>query len=330
MPIPTTIADLSTTAALNSPAGSDNLSTADDYLRAVQGIVKTVYTDASARSETLTNKTVNLTSNTLSGTTAQFNTALSDGDFATLAGSETLTNKALNGTLGATTPSTVVATTGTFKNASMTNPVTLTGNSVNTTYGMLTFNNVDTNTGAIGIWGGADNDLRFNVPTAGSHIFRVNNVTQAVIDASGNVGVGVTPAGTGGCLQLKSGITFPATQSASTDANTLDDYEEGTWTPSPISLTVVGTPTYSGTYTKIGNYVFITAVISSTTSTAAVADTTRFSGLPFAASSVSGMGSSIITATTTGTAGGLVTGSTYVTGGWAASTNVRFTAWYQV
>ena len=44
---------------------------------------------------TLTNKTVNLTSNTLTGTIAQFNTALSDGDFATLAGSETLTNKTL-------------------------------------------------------------------------------------------------------------------------------------------------------------------------------------------------------------------------------------------
>ncbi|HKO43317.1 MAG TPA: hypothetical protein VJU84_08505 [Pyrinomonadaceae bacterium] len=42
---------------------------------------------------TLTNKTFNLTSNTLSGTTAQFNSALSDNDFATLAGTETLTNK---------------------------------------------------------------------------------------------------------------------------------------------------------------------------------------------------------------------------------------------
>ena len=46
---------------------------------------------------TLTNKTVNLTSNTLSGTVAQFNTALSDGDFGTLAGAETLTNKTING-----------------------------------------------------------------------------------------------------------------------------------------------------------------------------------------------------------------------------------------
>jgi len=48
-----------------------------------------------AGTETLTNKTVNLTSNTLTGTKAQFNTAMSDADFATLAGTETLTNKTL-------------------------------------------------------------------------------------------------------------------------------------------------------------------------------------------------------------------------------------------
>lgn len=61
----------------------------------------TAVTDADlaslAGTETLTNKTVNLSSNTLSGTTAQFNTALSDNDFATLAGTETLTNKTITG-----------------------------------------------------------------------------------------------------------------------------------------------------------------------------------------------------------------------------------------
>jgi hypothetical protein len=46
-------------------------------------------------SQTLTNKTVNLADNTLTGTKAQFNAALSDADFVTLAGAETLTNKAL-------------------------------------------------------------------------------------------------------------------------------------------------------------------------------------------------------------------------------------------
>jgi hypothetical protein len=58
------------------------------------------------------------------------------------------------------------------------------------------------------------------------------------------------------------GITFPATQSASSDANTLDDYEEGTWTPVFIAQTgTLGTVTYenrNATYTKIGNTVFIT------------------------------------------------------------------------
>lgn len=48
-----------------------------------------------AGAATLTNKTIALGSNTVSGTTAQFNTALTDGDFTTLAGTETLTNKTL-------------------------------------------------------------------------------------------------------------------------------------------------------------------------------------------------------------------------------------------
>ena len=50
-----------------------------------------------ASSGTMTNKTINLANNTVTGTTAQFNTALSDGSFATLAGSEALTNKTING-----------------------------------------------------------------------------------------------------------------------------------------------------------------------------------------------------------------------------------------
>jgi hypothetical protein len=45
--------------------------------------------------DTFTNKSINLSNNTLSGTVAQFNTALSDDNFATLTGTESLTNKTL-------------------------------------------------------------------------------------------------------------------------------------------------------------------------------------------------------------------------------------------
>jgi microcystin-dependent protein len=64
---------------------TDNTS-AHDATGGVVGLTKT---------QTLTNKTINLTSNTLTGTKAQFNAALSDADFATIAGTETLTSKTL-------------------------------------------------------------------------------------------------------------------------------------------------------------------------------------------------------------------------------------------
>jgi hypothetical protein len=73
------------------------------------------------------------------------------------------------------------------------------------------------------------------------------------------------------------GITFNGDTAA---ANALDDYEEGTWTPTVISLTVVGTPTYTGRYTKVGRLVSFDLQIYSTTSTAATSGVTVFS-LPF-------------------------------------------------
>ena len=56
--------------------------------------------------------------------------------------------------------------------------------------------------------------------------------TNGVTTNSGTL-ISATTIGVGGATPSTSGagITFPATQSASTDANTLDDYEEGTFTP---------------------------------------------------------------------------------------------------
>ena len=79
------------------------------------------------------------------------------------------------------------------------------------------------------------------------------------------------------------GITFPATQSASSDANTLDDYEEGTLTTSfssPVNLT--GTPALGkGRYTKVGRLVSIQGEITGYSITTANTFTYFVMTLPF-------------------------------------------------
>jgi hypothetical protein len=71
------------------------------------------------------------------------------------------------------------------------------------------------------------------------------------------------PAATGtvvltGTTPTLNGITFPATQVPSADANTLDDYEEGSWTPTVfLNATQQTTSPATGTYVKIGKVVFI-------------------------------------------------------------------------
>ena len=68
-----------------------------------------------------------------------------------------------------------------------------------------------------------------------------------------------------GVARATSGLLFNADTA---DANKLDDYEEGTWTPNQGSLNVVGTFSSSGKYTKIGNLVHIEGKVSGTTSVA--------------------------------------------------------------
>jgi hypothetical protein len=93
------------------------------------------------------------------------------------------------------------------------------------------------------------------------------------------IGVGGATAAASGA-----GITFPATQSASSDANTLDDYEEGTFTP---TLTSGGTGiTYAnqkGAYTKIGRLVTFQIALDLSAVTPAAGQIT-IGGLPFTSS----------------------------------------------
>jgi len=67
------------------------------YLDGVTSAIQTQLDDKStaSKTETFTNKSISLGSNTVTSTLAQLNTAISDADVASLAGTETLTNKTL-------------------------------------------------------------------------------------------------------------------------------------------------------------------------------------------------------------------------------------------
>jgi hypothetical protein len=105
----------------------------------------------------------------------------------------------------------------------------------------------------------------------GGMILPSTTLTTPIVSTTMGVG-GATPSTSG------AGITFPATQSASTNANTLDDYEEGTWTPT-LS---VGTCGNAGcVYTKIGRFVTVSGFINNCSDRSS-ASTFQIEGLPFA------------------------------------------------
>jgi hypothetical protein len=95
-------------------------------------------------------------------------------------------------------------------------------------------------------------------------------------------GTGVLDIGTGAGAVGQ--IQFPATQVPSANANTLDDYEEGTWTPTQGgNLTIVGTFSSSGSYTKIGRFVVARGILIGSTSAAFTGGSPAIlcAGLPF-------------------------------------------------
>jgi hypothetical protein len=115
---------------------------------------------------------------------------------------------------------------------------------------------------------------------AGAGQDRFSVADSGAIATAGSISLGTTVAAISGI-----GVQFPATQSASSNANTLDDYEEGTWTPTIVAAGGSGSPTYSsntGFYTKIGNTVVATAFIAFTKNTLS-GGVLQSGGLPFAA-----------------------------------------------
>lgn len=83
-------------------------------------------------------------------------------------------------------------------------------------------------------------------------------------------------------------IAFAATQSASSDANTLDDYEEGTWTPADGSGASLSLTLGTCQFVKIGQLVI--AHYDITYPSTANGSASLISGLPFTCQTVTGWG----------------------------------------
>jgi len=105
--------------------------------------------------------------------------------------------------------------------------------------------------------------------------------TITVGQSSGTQSVNISGAP---IVLTKGQLQFPATQNASANANTLDDYEEGTFTPTLTGSS--SNPVYTaslteGRYTKIGRLVNFSILIIVTGVSSQGSGTIQISGLPF-------------------------------------------------
>ena len=145
----------------------------------------------------------------------------------------------------------------------------------------------DTGTGDLRIW--ADNP---NISTAsGNKIFYGNNGAAELYFTGGGKRLETTSTGVsiGGNLVIATsgkGIDFSATSGTGT-SELLDDYEEGTWTPTITGSTsgsVAGITINRAAYTKIGNQVTVYFYISAVNlDTASLVGNAEIGGLPFVA-----------------------------------------------
>jgi len=159
------IRDDSSSAITLSLGGTLKLKSNDGITTTVsQGDTITISLDSNILTETstdtLTNKSISLATNTITGTIAQFNTAVSDADLSTTAGVETLTNKTISGSSN---------TLSNIGNASLTNS-SITLGSTSTSLGGTTSSVAGlslTGSGTIDLTG-QGNKIRFNFANLGA------------------------------------------------------------------------------------------------------------------------------------------------------------------
>ena len=190
------------------------------------------WADSAASTQTLTNKSISLGSNTVTSTLAQLNTAVSDADVASIAGTETLTNKTL------TAPAISAPTiTGTTKIAQILETTTLSTSAVTATQ------NYDVITNGAVTYVTASNTSNYTLNVRGDGSTTLNSVMT-----------------TGQALTIAHLVTNGATayrlttlQIDGTTSGVTTEWQNGT---APASGNINSVDIYSITIIKTGNAAF--------------------------------------------------------------------------
>ena len=166
---------------------------------------------------------------------------------------------------------------------------TLALNSIDTDGSILEFYKAGTLVGSIGSATGPVLYTVFN-DAISDNVAALKGASGAILpstntgaDKDGTMSLGDTGARFAD-LYLSGGVVFGTTGGAVT-SKTLDDYEEGTWTPTIYGAGTAGTYTYSNgfaTYTKVGRRVTIGMYITGITEVSAGSDYLVIGGVPFA------------------------------------------------
>lgn len=282
MAVPTSINDLSVVVGSNVPTSSEAIGTSlDDHIRAIASILKeagaTLYT--ATGTNTITFSTTPTFSSYVSGQrfwikAAGANTGAVTINVNSLGAKNVYKSGATAlgaGDIPAANACFCVVYDGT--QFQILDPVLALFGAGTVSLPALTLNG-DTDSGLYQI--GANN---YGVAMNGAKVLDIATTGLAVTGTTSTT----TGMAVGGATAGAGGIAFPATAVSVADVNTLDDYEEGTFSPG-ISFgggtTGITYALQSGSYTKIGNRVFCTGKVELTAKGSSAGDA-LITGLPF-------------------------------------------------